>query len=171
MQNDPAEQSSGSLVSHRALEIVVSLTLIGLSAVVIFDSHRLGFGWASDGPQPGYFPFYVAVFMAGASAVNLFRAILGREASLHASFISKEAMKRLSLVLAPTILYVVSIGILGIYVSSAVFIAGFMLYFGSEGVVRSLLVGLAVPLALFFMFERWFLVPLPKGPLEAALGY
>ena len=28
-----------------------------------------------------------------------------------------------------------------------------------------------VPLALFFMFERWFLVPLPKGPLEAWLGY
>jgi hypothetical protein len=24
---------------------------------------------------------------------------------------------------------------------------------------------------LFFMFERWFLVPLPKGPLEAWLGY
>jgi hypothetical protein len=26
-------------------------------------------------------------------------------------------------------------------------------------------------LALFLMFEKWFLVPLPKGPLEAWLGY
>jgi putative tricarboxylic transport membrane protein len=24
---------------------------------------------------------------------------------------------------------------------------------------------------LFFMFEKWFLVPLPKGPLELWLGY
>jgi hypothetical protein len=23
----------------------------------------------------------------------------------------------------------------------------------------------------FLMFERWFLVPLPKGPLEKFLGY
>jgi hypothetical protein len=28
-----------------------------------------------------------------------------------------------------------------------------------------------VPLVLFMMFERWFLVPLPKGPLEAWLGF
>ena len=32
-------------------------------------------------------------------------------------------------------------------------------------------VGIAVPFSLFFMFEKWFLVPLPKGPLEAMLGY
>jgi hypothetical protein len=28
-----------------------------------------------------------------------------------------------------------------------------------------------VPLALFMLFERWFLVPLPKGPLERLLGF
>jgi hypothetical protein len=32
-------------------------------------------------------------------------------------------------------------------------------------------VAFGVPLALFLVFERWFLVPLPKGPLEAMLGY
>jgi hypothetical protein len=29
----------------------------------------------------------------------------------------------------------------------------------------------AVPVITFLIFEVWFLVPLPKGPLEAALGY
>jgi hypothetical protein len=28
-----------------------------------------------------------------------------------------------------------------------------------------------VPLVVFVVFERWFLVPLPKGPLEALFGY
>jgi len=28
-----------------------------------------------------------------------------------------------------------------------------------------------VPFALFLLFEIWFLVPLPKGPLEEFLGY
>ena len=33
------------------------------------------------------------------------------------------------------------------------------------------IVSIAVPLALFLLFEIWFLVPLPKGPLEDFLGY
>ena len=62
------------------------------------------------------------------------------------------------------------IELLGIYVSAALFIAGFMMVFGKEPAWKSATVGVAVPLALFMMFERWFLVPLPKGPLEAMLG-
>jgi hypothetical protein len=37
--------------------------------------------------------------------------------------------------------------------------------------VKIVPVAIGVPLMLFMMFEVWFLVPLPKGPLEAALGY
>ncbi len=43
--------------------------------------------------------------------------------------------------------------------------------FGRSGILKATGVGVGVSLALFFMFERWFLVPLPKGPLEAMLGY
>jgi hypothetical protein len=32
-------------------------------------------------------------------------------------------------------------------------------------------VSLGVPLAVFLIFEKWFLLPLPKGPIEAYLGY
>jgi putative tricarboxylic transport membrane protein len=28
-----------------------------------------------------------------------------------------------------------------------------------------------IPLVTFLVFETWFLVPMPKGPLEAWLGY
>jgi putative tricarboxylic transport membrane protein len=31
-------------------------------------------------------------------------------------------------------------------------------------------VAVGVPLFFLLVFERWFLVPLPKGPLEALLG-
>jgi len=56
-------------------------------------------------------------------------------------------------------------------VSSAIFIMAFMLVLGRESILRAALVGIAVPVFLFLMFEVWFLVPLPKGPLEAYLGY
>ena len=88
---------------------------------------------------------------------------------------------RVLAVLLPSIVYVALIGGLslgpvevpgiGIYVASAIFICGFMLAIGREGVLKSVGVSVAVPFALFLMFEKWFLVPLPKGPLEAWLGY
>jgi hypothetical protein len=48
---------------------------------------------------------------------------------------------------------------------------GFMITVGRENIFKALLVSVLVPIGLFFMFEKWFLVPLPKGPLEAWLGY
>jgi hypothetical protein len=45
-----------------------------------------------------------------------------------------------------------------------------MMVVGREGPIRAVLVGTGVSVALFLMFEKWFLVPLPKGPLEAMLG-
>jgi len=33
------------------------------------------------------------------------------------------------------------------------------------------LVSVAFPVVTFIVFERWFLVPMPKGPLEDWLGY
>jgi hypothetical protein len=33
------------------------------------------------------------------------------------------------------------------------------------------IIAIAICVGLFFMFEVWFLVPLPKGPLESWLGY
>ena len=44
---------------------------------------------------------------------------------------------------------------------------GLLLRGGSAVVVLS--VGIAV--AAFLLFETWFLVPMPKGPLEEWLGY
>jgi hypothetical protein len=74
-------------------------------------------------------------------------------------------------VLVPLLLFVAAIRYVGIYVASAVYIALFMWYFGKYAIWYGLPMGAAVAIALFLMFEVWFLVPLPKGPLEAYLGY
>jgi putative tricarboxylic transport membrane protein len=67
--------------------------------------------------------------------------------------------------------YVLLIRYLGIYVASALFIGIFMRWQGRFGLVKIVLVSLGVSVCLFFMFEVWFKVSLPKGPLEALLGY
>lgn len=170
--NHEAEDSGGApLITNRTMEMVVALLFIGLSSVFVFDSWRTGFGWIEgQGPGPGFFPFYISLIMGAASLANLIRAASGLEPRCDQGFVSLTALGRVALVLVPTGAYVALIGTIGIYVSSAIFIAGFMLAL-REHPVRALAIGLGIPAALFLMFEKWFLVPLPKGPLEAMLGY
>jgi hypothetical protein len=73
-------------------------------------------------------------------------------------------------VLWPSVVYTTAIVFLGIYVASLLLIAYFMFRHGKHAVPLTLGVAAGVPLAFFLVFERWFLVPLPKGPLEALFG-
>jgi hypothetical protein len=75
------------------------------------------------------------------------------------------------MVLAPTAIYVLVIQFLGIYVASTLFIGVFMRVLGKISWVKTVLVSVLVSVLLFWMFEVEFMVPLPKGPLEAYFGY
>jgi hypothetical protein len=74
-------------------------------------------------------------------------------------------------VLVPTAIYAGAVPYTGIYVASGLLILAFMRWFGGYGWIASAAVSLVVPIVTFLMFEVWFLVPLPKGPLETYLGY
>lgn len=157
-------------VTNRTMDVVVALLFMALAALVMSDSWRVGASWASDGPQAGYFPFYVGLIMFIASAVTLVSALVTRHPDL-GNFVDRSQLVSVLQVLIPTTAYVGLIFLVGIYLASAVFIAFFMWWLGKYPVLKIIPVAIGVPLALFVMFEIWFLVPLPKGPLEAALGY
>ena len=180
MQDKEGADDGRALLTNRTAEIVVALLLLAGSAVVILDSTRLGFNWREgEGPAPGYFPFYIAVILGVSTLINLASALRGYGAG--ETFVSMRPFGRVLAVLIPSVVYVALIGGLslggiaipglGIYVASAIFIIAFMIVIGRENPMKAVGVGVGVPLALFFMFEKWFLVPLPKGPLEAWLGY
>lgn len=172
MHNQDDAPQGPSLASNRTLEIIVALVLLAGSAIVITDSIRLGIGWREgEGPAAGYFPFYIAAILGISSIAILLAAVMSRDPDLSESFVSRSAFERVLTVLLPAIIYVFVMQFVGIYVASAAFILFFMIAVGGESVLRSIAVALVVPLFFFFMFERWFLVPLPKGPIEALLGY
>jgi putative tricarboxylic transport membrane protein len=68
------------------------------------------------------------------------------------------------------VVYVALINWLGIYVASTLYIALFMWWLGKYSWIKYVSVSVGVSVAFFLMFEVWFKVPLPKGPLETALG-
>ena len=80
-------------------------------------------------------------------------------------------MRSVAAVMGPMVVHVVLIKFIGLYVASALLIGWFMHRHGQHRLATKLVVPVAVPLVVFVVFERWFLVPLPKGPLEALFGY
>ena len=151
-------------------ELVVALVLMALAALVISDSLRVGIGWADDGPKAGYFPFYIGLLLLLSSGWVAVSTLL-RWRKLTASFVGREALSGVVAVAWPTLIYVGLIGFTGIYAASVLLIAYFMRRHGKYGWPLTTLVSVGVMLAFFLVFERWFLVPLPKGPIEALLGF
>jgi putative tricarboxylic transport membrane protein len=157
-------------VSTRVMEIVVAAAFMLVAALVMWDSRRVGAGWAFDGPEAGYFPFYIGVIMFISGAVIFVTNIVTKTPDL-SNFVDRSALWLVLKVLIPTAGFVVLTNLLGIYVAAAIFIAFFMWWLGNYRLAKAIPVGVAVPLVLFWVFEIAFLIPLPKGPLEAALGY
>jgi hypothetical protein len=52
------------------MEIAVARALFAIGALVLIDRYRLGAGWADDGPQSGYFPFYIRLLLCISSRAS-----------------------------------------------------------------------------------------------------
>lgn len=159
-----------STVTTRTMELVVAGIFMVIAAVVMYDSVRVGMGWAFDGPEAGYFPFYIGLLLFGASAATFAISLFGRNVGT-SNFVERASLRLVLKVLAPTAIYIVVMYFLGIYVASALYIGFFMTWIGKYSLAKTIPVSVIIPLVLFWLFEIAFLIPLPKGPLEVALGF
>jgi putative tricarboxylic transport membrane protein len=130
---------------------------------------RLGARWAEDGPQAGYFPFYIGLLVCVSAAINFAMALVNRR-DAERDFVELDKLKLVLAVLVPSALYVALVSWTGIYVASALFIAFFMRWLGKYVWWKVAAVSVGTVVVFFLIFEVWFLVPLPKGPLENLLG-
>jgi putative tricarboxylic transport membrane protein len=166
MSDSPPGVDAGP--SHRSVEIGVAVMMLAFAGIVIFGALRAGIGWGAEGPRAGFFPFYVGLIILGASLYNLYQAFLQRSGK---EFAAWGQLRQVLSVIVPTAVYVVLIPWLGLYVSSFILIAFFMRWLGRYGWAMAAGVSIVVPVLAFLMFEQWFQVPLPKGPLENMLGF
>ena len=155
--------------SHRMMEIGVAIAIIVFGLITMIGSLQVGINWGAEGPRAGFFPFYVGLMVAGSGLINLYQAARGEFGG--GTFASWAQLRQVMSVVVPTAIYVAVIPWIGIYLSSAALIGLFMRWFGRYGWVLVLAIAIGVPLVTFVVFERWFLVPLPKGPIEEYLGF
>src|SRR5262245_46737522 len=168
---EPDTPASRPVVATRSVDIAVSLLLFGLACLLGWDSWRTGMSWADDGPQAGYFPFYLSVLMGAASLYGLVTALLARAADAGHPFVLRDQLGRVLQVFVPTVLFCIVTQFLGLYVASFVLIAGFMWWIGNIQAWVALLTSFIFTIVMFVTFEIAFNVIMPKGPLEAAFGF
>jgi len=159
-----------SVISVRAMDIITSLLFLALGLTVMIGSLKLGASWGADGPEAGYFPFYISLIIMLSSTVTLYQAAIVNKKMKTESFVEREPFKQVMAVLLPAIVFVLGVQLIGIYVSSALYIAIFMVWLGKYPIWKAVVVSVGVSVALYLMFEFWFQVPLPHGswinPLE-----
>jgi hypothetical protein len=176
--NDQEGAARGGGISTRTMEVVVALVLLAVSALVVSDSYRLGARWGDDGPQSGYFPFYIGLLLGLASVATLVGVVLrewrkSASATAPRQFVSWGQLKLVLSVLMPALVYVLGVQLIGMYVASAIYITLFMRWLGRYSWLKSVAIAVAVSATIFVLFEVWFKVPLYKGIYDTLgfLGY
>jgi hypothetical protein len=154
--------------SHRSIEAGVAIAMIVFALIVITGSIQVGIGWVGGGPRPGFFPFYCGLFVLVASVLNLLASMSEPRSKLFAEW---GQLGRVMSVVIPSVIYVVLVPYVGMYLASVLLIIVFMKWLGRYNWVMTIGIAVGVMIATFFVFERWFLVPLPKGPIETYLGF
>jgi hypothetical protein len=152
----------------RVADLLTASLLMLLGGVVVYDAVRLGIGWGTDGPQSGFFPFWLGVILIAMCGAILAQAARSSDTR---PFVGRKQVGPVLKVLWPAVATVVLMQWTGLYVASGVYIGFYMRWIGRHSWLAVVAVAVGVPLAAFFIFEKWFLVPMPKGPLEAWFGH
>jgi len=170
MSEHTNDTNQDSVISVRAMDVITSILFLAVGLTVMIGSLKLGASWGADGPEAGYFPFYISLIIMLSSAVTLYQAAIVNKKKKTETFVEKEPFKQVMAVLLPAIVFVLGVQLIGIYVSSAIYIAIFMVWLGKYPIWKAVAVSIGVSAALYLMFEFWFQVPLPHGswinPLE-----
>jgi putative tricarboxylic transport membrane protein len=163
-----ASHDTGRGPYQRQVEIGVAVGTALFGIIVMFGSLQVGINWGVEGPKAGFFPFYVGLTIVLSSGVNMWRTFADTKPEW--VFASWSQLRAVMSVVLPTAIYVGSLPYLGIYLTSMILIGSFMRWLGRYSWPVVAAVSIGVPFVTYIVFEKWFLVPLPKGPIEDWLG-
>jgi len=158
----------------RAVDSMTAALLMLLSAAVIYEALRLGAGWGSEGPESGFFPFWLAILLALVSIVLFVQALRTRSQE---PFVTREQLIPVLKVLGPLAGFVLITDPpgpwsgLGLYVAAGLYLGFYMRWVGGHDWRTVVALATLIPVLTFLIFETWFLVPMPKGPVESWFGY
>ena len=162
-------ENSATGLPRFVMEAAVALLTGAFGIAVCYGSVEAGAGWTDMGPDAGYFPFYIGLLIIFGSTMNLVFSFV-KHRGTGEIFIDAARFKVVLGFLVPLVAFAAVATFLGLYIGTALYIAGAMIFQGRYKWWAGLASGIGVALFFFVIFEIGFKVPLLKGPVEAYFG-
>ena len=158
-------------LTRHSMELAVAAAITAFGGAIIAGSLQLSIGWASTGPQSGYFPFRLGVLLCITSGL-LFLQLAFKQGKneKEGTFATGEQIRRSLAMFFPTFVLVVAMPWAGCYVTSGLYLMYMARVHGSFSWAKAASLAVVLVVALYGLFDYWFMVPLAKGPIEAWLG-
>ena len=148
----------------RKADIIVALGLMVVGLIVIADSIRLGFGWGMSGPEAGFFPFYMGLGIVICTFFIVLRGIkIFKKEGTGKPLIVKGGLTQILWVLIPAAGMVLLSELIGLHLATVLYLAFYMGVVGKMNWGKVILLSILVPLVVYIVFDKIFLIPLPEG--------
>jgi putative tricarboxylic transport membrane protein len=154
----------------RKADIVLALFLFVLAIIVAWEALKLDIGWGLNGPEGGFFPFWLAVGLAICCLVILVQAVRRLSPALQQPLVKPGGWTPILKVALPATAMVALTEVIGLYAAAALYIGFYMRWIGKHHWLLVLTVSLGVPLVSYMIFDKWFLIQMPKGWWGEHLG-
>ena len=148
----------------RKADIFVALGLMALGLLVLGDAIRLGFGWGLGGPEAGFFPFYMGLGIVICTFFIVLRAIrIYKKEGSGKPLVKKGGITQILWVLAPATGMVLLTELIGLHLATILYLAFYMGMVGKMNWGKVIVISILVPLVVYIIFDKIFLIPLPEG--------
>jgi hypothetical protein len=147
-------------------DTIVALVIMAIGIIVLVDTAILGSGWGMSGPEPGFFPFYMGLGVVICSVfvfLRAFKAYKKEAPGKGKRLIAKGGLAPILWVLIPSMGMVLLTELIGLHLATVIFLMFYMRAVGKIPWVNVILIGLMLPLAVFIVFDKLFLIPMPEG--------
>jgi len=171
------------------MDRIVAGALFFLGIAVAWKSAELPIGvLPREGPGGGFIPFWLSLGISAISAVVFIQTFFGGTseeaaageetaagaageetasgASAISGFITREGFVEILRVGVPALIMILLTTTISIYFASAAFVFYSLYIVGRHGLRVSLTVAAGVPVGVFLIFEKFLIIPLPKGVVE-----
>lgn len=150
-------------LTYKWVDCGATAALFVLGLFVLWESISLGPGWSPSGPEPGLWPTALTtLYLIGTVVVMIFVFVRPDERPF---FEVRQEVKDLVAVGTPVVVSIVLIYWLGIFLTSALYLAVFMFWYGQFRWYTSLGGGIFLGVFMWYLLREGFNISMPMSVL------
>ena len=148
----------------RRANIYVALGMMLVGIISLGDAIRLGFGWGMSGPEAGFFPFYMGLGILICTIFIVIKAVKTyRKDGPGKPLIREGGLTQILWILIPAIGVFLLTELIGLHLATVFYLAFNIRVLGKMSWVKVVLLSVLIPLSMYIVFDKVFLIPLPLG--------